>query len=90
MNRWKKKEIALTASILCCIWIGVPIWIWRNLPSDEDARNKRLYDIEQTLKTQHQMIQIALMEEILSDSPSPYRIRRLEQLKKILDKIEEF
>lgn len=90
MRKWSKKEILFITLFFSSIWVGIPLWIWKSLPSDAEYRNKRIYDIEQTLKTQKLLVDLALMEEINSEFPSTDRIIRLERIQKMLHDLDEF
>jgi hypothetical protein len=90
MSNWSKKQIIITAVFFCCVWIGVPLWIWKSLPTENEYRNNRLFDIEQTLQNQQRLVEIALVEELYSEDPSTDRIMRLEKIKEMLQGAEEF
>jgi hypothetical protein len=89
MPKWTTTQKSLAAVFFAGVWIAVPIWIWKSLPSDEEYKWKRIYDIEQAVKTQRQVVNIAILEENYSETPSKERLDRLKRIQQKLEWAEE-
>jgi hypothetical protein len=75
--------------VISGVWIAGGFYVFQSLPTETQMARDRLYEIQETLKTQKQMVDLSLMyEAALVDQETSFdathRVEKLKQYREML------